>query len=124
MKTILLVDDSKLLRMANARLLAKAGYEVLTAADGEEGLRIVQSRVPDVLVLDMMLPKISGVEVLRAVRSNPTTQALPVIVLTSLSQLNRDKIMAEGATEFVEKSQVSSQNSSDLLKAIARILQS
>ncbi|HXW89161.1 MAG TPA: response regulator [Terriglobales bacterium] len=123
MKTILLVDDSKLLRMANARMLAKAGYEVLTAADGEEGLRLVQSRVPDVLVLDMMLPKISGVEVLRAVRSNPSTQALPVIVLTSLSQLNRDKIMAEGATDFVEKSQVSNQNSSDLLRAISRVLQ-
>jgi CheY-like chemotaxis protein len=125
MKTVLLVDDSKLLRMANARMLAKAGYEVLTAADGEEGLKLVQSRVPDVLVLDMMLPKISGVEVLRALRSNPSTQALPVIVLTSLSQLNRDKIMAEGATDFVEKSRaLSDTNSSDLLKAIARVFQS
>ena len=123
MKKILVIDDSKLLRMANARMLAKAGYEVLTAADGEEGLKIVQSHAPDLLVLDMMLPKISGVEVLQTLRKNPSTQRLPVIVLTSLSQLNRDKIMAEGATDSVEKSQVSNQNSSDLLRAISRVLQ-
>jgi CheY-like chemotaxis protein len=124
MKKILLVDDSKLLRTANARMLAKAGYEVLTAADGEEGLKIVQSQVPDLLVLDMMLPKISGVEVLQAVRKNPSTQALPVIVLTSLSEMNRKKIMAEGATDFVEKSKgLIDQNSSALLQAIARVFQ-
>ena len=124
MKKILLVDDSKLLRTANARILAKAGYEVLTAADGEEGLKIVQSQVPDLLVLDMMLPKLSGVEVLQAVRKNPSTQALPVIVLTSLSEMNRKKIMAEGATDFVEKSKgLTDQNSSALLQAIARVFQ-
>jgi CheY-like chemotaxis protein len=124
MKKILLVDDSKLLRTANARILAKAGYEVLTAADGEEGLKIAQSQVPDLLVLDMMLPKLSGVEVLQAVRKNPSTQALPVIVLTSLSEMNRKKIMAEGATDFVEKSKgLADQNSSALLQAIARVFQ-
>jgi len=124
MKKILLVDDSKLLCTANARILAKAGYEVLTAADGEEGLKIVQSQVPDLLVLDMMLPKLSGVEVLQAVRKNPSTQALPVIVLTSLSEMNRKKILAEGATDFVEKSKgLTDQNSSALLQAIARVFQ-
>ena len=124
MKKILLVDDSKLLRTANARMLVKAGYEVLTAADGEEGLKIVHNQVPDVLVLDMMLPKLSGVEVLQAVRKNPSTQALPVIVLTSLSEMNRKKIMAEGATDFVEKSKgLTDHNSSALLQAIARVFQ-
>ena len=124
MKKILLVDDSKLLRTANARILAKAGYEVLTAADGEEGLKIAQSQVPDLLVLDMMLPKLSGVEVLQAVRKNPSTQALPVIVLTSLSEMNRKKIIEEGATDFVEKSKgLTDQNSSALLQAIARVFQ-
>jgi CheY-like chemotaxis protein len=125
MKKILVIDDSKLLRMANARMLAKAGYEVLTAADGEEGLKIVQSHAPDLLVLDMMLPKISGVEVLQTLRKNPSTQRLPVIVLTSLSEMNRKKIMAEGATDFVEKSRgLADANSSALLQAIARAFQS
>jgi len=125
MKKILVIDDSKLLRMANAKMLAKAGYEVLTAADGEEGLKIVQSHTPDLLVLDMMLPKVSGVEVLQTLRKNPSTQRLPVIVLTSLSEMNRKKIMAEGATDFVEKSRgLADQNSSALLAAIARAFQS
>jgi len=125
MKKILVIDDSKLLRMANAKMLAKAGYEVLTAADGEEGLKIVQSHTPDLLVLDMMLPKVSGVEVLQTLRKNPSTQRLPVIVLTSLSEMNRKKIMAEGATDFVEKSRgLADQNSSALLAAIAKAFQS
>ncbi|HXX28234.1 MAG TPA: response regulator [Terriglobales bacterium] len=125
MKKILVIDDSKLLRMANAKMLAKAGYEVLTAADGEEGLKIVQSHTPDLLVLDMMLPKVSGVEVLQTLRKNPSTQRLPVIVLTSLSEMNRKKIMAEGATDFVEKSRgLADQNSSALLVAIAKAFQS
>jgi two-component system, OmpR family, response regulator VicR len=125
MKKILVIDDSKLLRMANAKILAKAGYQVLTAGDGEEGLKIVQSHTPDLLVLDMMLPKISGVEVLQTLRKNPSTQRLPVIVLTSLSEMNRKKILAEGATDFVEKSQeLADQNSSPLLAAIAKAFQS
>ena len=57
---VLLVDDSKLLRMANEPVLSKAGYEVSTAADGEEGLQAANDKLPDIILLDMMLPKISG----------------------------------------------------------------
>ena len=57
---ILIVDDSRLLRISNERTLMKAGYEVITAADGEEGLRLAIESKPDLVVLDMMLPKLSG----------------------------------------------------------------
>ena len=62
---ILIVDDSRFLRIANERALVKAGHTVFTAADGEEGLPLAQERKPDLVVLDMLLPKLSGPEVLR-----------------------------------------------------------
>ena len=88
MKSILLVDDSRFIRMANERSLARAGYSVVTASDGEEALRTARSRVPDLILLDMLLPKLGGPEVLRALRKDPVTASIPVIVLSSLPQTN------------------------------------
>jgi len=68
---VLLVEDSKFLRLTNERVLTKAGYEVCTAADGEEALSVAQAKLPDVILLDMMLPKLSGPEVLRRLKANP-----------------------------------------------------
>src|SRR5208282_4101816 len=93
---VLLVEDSKFLRVANERALAKAGYQVSTAADGEEALRVASDKLPDIILLDMMLPKISGVEVLKCLKANPATVDIPVIVLTSLSQMNEEKLLSEG----------------------------
>jgi len=83
---ILIVDDSRFLRIANDRALVKAGHTVITAADGEEGLRLAQERKPDLVVLDMLLPKLSGPEVLRALRKDGETASIPVMVLISLPQ--------------------------------------
>ncbi len=114
---VLLVDDSKFLRMANVFALSKAGFEVSTAADGEEALQVVNDKQPDIIVLDMMLPKISGPEVLRALKANPATMDIPVIVLTSLSQRNEEKLLSEGAAAFFEKSTLELDKSSDRLVA-------
>jgi DNA-binding response OmpR family regulator len=120
---ILIVDDSRLLRTANERTLMRAGYEVTTAADGEEGLRLALESKPDLIVLDMMLPKLSGPEVLRQLRLNPASAATPVIVLTSLSQSNREKLISEGANLYFEKSLLGMENGSGpLLDAIETLL--
>jgi CheY-like chemotaxis protein len=100
---VLLVEDSKFLRIANERVLAKAGYQVCTAADGEEALRIANDELPDIILLDMLLPKLSGPEVLQALKSNPATMAIPVIVVSSLSQKNGEKLKQAGAVEYFEK---------------------
>jgi DNA-binding response OmpR family regulator len=63
---ILIVEDSCFLRISNERALVRAGYDVITAADGEEGLRLAQERKPDLVILDLMPPKLPGREVLRA----------------------------------------------------------
>jgi two-component system sensor histidine kinase/response regulator len=100
---VLLVEDSKFLRIVSERVLARAGYEVSTAADGEEALRVANDKLPDIILLDMLLPKLSGPEVLKALKSNPATMAIPVIVLSSLSQRNEEKLKQAGAVEYLEK---------------------
>jgi DNA-binding response OmpR family regulator len=120
---ILIVDDSRLLRIATERALVRAGYEVITAADGEEGLRLALESNPDLVVLDMMLPKLSGQEVLRELRMNPSSVSTPVIVLTSLSQSNREKLLSEGANLYFEKSLLRLENGSGpLLAAVETLL--
>ena len=82
--TILLAEDSGFLRLALERMLLKAGHKVLTVEDGHRALRVAQESTPDLVLLDMMLPKLSGPEVLAALKQAPSTNHIPVIVLTSL----------------------------------------
>jgi len=120
---VLLVDDSKFLRMANECALCRAGYEVCTASDGEEALRVANDQLPDIILLDMMLPKISGPDVLKALKANPATKNIPVIVLTSLSQKNEEKLLSEGAAAYFEKSTLQlDKNSNRLAAAIEAVL--
>jgi len=114
---VLLVEDSKFLRIANERALSKAGFEVTTAADGEEALKVANDKLPDIILLDMMLPKISGTEVLKALKENPATTNIPVIVLTSLSQMNEGKLLEAGAAAYFEKSSLDLDKSSEKLAA-------
>jgi len=120
---VLLVEDSKFLRMATEHALSKAGYLVSTAADGEEALQVANDKLPDIILLDMMLPKISGPNVLKALKENPATMHIPVIVLTSLSQKNEKKLLSEGAAAYFEKSALAlDQNSSRLADTVETVL--
>ena len=112
---ILLIEDSKFQRIANERALVKAGYAVIHAGDGEEGLRIARKDIPDLILLDMMLPKVSGLDVLRALKGDVLVKHIPVIVLSGLGQANEVKLMSEGAAAFVMKSEKSFENDSSLL---------
>ena len=100
---ILLVEDSKPIRRENERALLDAGYEVVCAVDGESALRFARDLKPDLILLDMILPKMSGPEVLRQLKSEPVTAEIPVVVLSSLSEKNRQKLVEEGAEEYLEK---------------------
>ena len=112
---ILLIEDSKFQRIANQRALSKAGYDVIQAEDGEEGLRVARENIPDLILLDMMLPKISGLEVLRILKLEPLIKHIPVIVLTGLGQGNEAKLLQDGAAAFLLKSEKSLENNSLLL---------
>ena len=100
---ILLVEDSKPLRRENEGALQRAGYEVICAEDGESALEMAQGGHPDLILLDMILPKMTGPEVLRHLKSDARTKEIPVVVLSSLSEKNRQKLMEEGADDYLEK---------------------
>jgi|SRR5450432_2993888 len=121
METILLVEDSKFLRIATERALTKAGYQVISAGDGEEALTQAAAKLPNLIVLDMLLPKLSGPEVLQKLKASAATTHIPVLVLSSLSQKNEEKLLHDGATAFLEKGPLLD-NPSLLLKAIKTAL--
>jgi CheY-like chemotaxis protein len=121
---ILLAEDSKFLRLATERALARAGYEVCSAADGEEALRLAREKLPDLILLDMLLPKMSGPDVLAALQKESLTKAIPVVVMTGMSQKNAERLRKDGALGFLEKSALElDKGSGKLLAAVREILQ-
>jgi CheY-like chemotaxis protein len=106
MRTVLVVEDSKLLRVEREHTLKKAGYLVVTAIDGIAALTVAREIQPDLILLDMLLPKLDGPSVLRALKADPATAQIPVVVVTALSQKNAEKLMHDGAAAFLEKNQL------------------
>jgi len=117
---ILIVEDSRMLRLAIERYLVKAGYEVISAGDGEQGLAFAQRMQPDVILLDMMLPLLEGTSVLRELTQQPATTNIPVIILSGLSQKNGERLKAAGATAYFEKSKLDLENGSQALIQILK----
>jgi CheY-like chemotaxis protein len=94
---------------------------VVGGGDGYEALPLAVQCNPDVILLDMMLPKLSGLEVLRALKQDPATSHIPVIILTGLSQKNEANLRRDGAAGFVEKDTVI-QDAQSLVAAIEGVL--
>src|SRR5688572_12699410 len=109
-KTVLLVEDDRFLRRAAEATLRQSGFTVVTAADGEEALRQAGAARPDIVLLDLIMPKLQGFEVLRRLKDDPATATIPVIVLSNLGQENDVKQAMElGATAYFIKSNLSLQ---------------
>lgn len=104
--TVLLVEDNKMQLMVIERILQKAGYEMMHAADGDLALSMAREHHPDLILLDLMLPKVSGHDVLKTLKKDPATEKIPVIILSGLSQNNEAKLRKDGAALYFEKSQL------------------
>lgn len=103
-KTILVVEDDRFLSAMYADKLLLSGFQVVTAFDGEEGLTAAREHQPQAILLDILLPKLDGFEVLRRLRAEPQFKAVPVIVLTNLSQPEQVKRGLElGASDYLIK---------------------
>jgi adenylate cyclase len=101
---ILAVDDNKQNLSLLERALTAAHYEVITAADGATALKLIQSAAPDLVLLDVMMPGMSGYEVCQRIRANEATRLLPVVMLTALTDVSdRIRGIAAGADDFLSK---------------------
>ncbi len=105
-KVMLVEDDNNLREIYGARLLAE-GYEIVSAKDGEEALALAVKEKPDLIITDVMMPKISGFDMLDILRSTPETKNTKIVMMTALSQAE-DKTRADklGADRYLVKSQV------------------
>ena len=120
---ILLVEDSKFLRLATERALARAGYEVCSAADGDEALLLARQKLPDLILLDMLLPKMSGPDVLKALKQDAATKSIAVVVMTGMSEKNAARLQQDGAIAFLEKSALElDKGPAKLLTSLQKIL--
>lgn len=119
-KKILLIEDEAALQKTMGDALGAAGYQVLQALDGEVGLRLALSEQPDLILLDLIMPRKTGFEVLVGLKQNPTTAILPVIVLTNLEDMaDIEKALASGAVTYLVKANYSLQ---DILVKIEQAL--
>lgn len=108
MKHILVIEDDSQLRDALSRKLAKSNFTVSTASDGEEALRVLETLTPDLILLDLIMPKKDGFAVLEAIKKTPALKNIPVIIASNLGQKgDRDKGLQLGAKDFIIKSDTS-----------------
>jgi len=108
MKTILFIEDELALQKTFRETLKKEGYEMVSALDGETGLKLAKSEKPDLILLDLILPKVTGFEVLKKLKEDEETKEIPVIVLTNLEEIEDiDKVIELGATTYLVKAQYS-----------------
>ncbi len=120
-KRILVVDDERhIVRLVQVNL-ERAGYEVLTAYDGVEALEKVKSEMPDMVVLDVMMPRMDGFEVLKNMQADPRLQNIPVIMLTAKAQ---DADIFRGWASGVSSYLTKPFNPRELLVFVERIFQS
>ena len=118
-KTILYVEDNEFNRKIVRQLLARTTYRLREAMDGEEGVTMAQAARPDLILMDVQLPKLSGLDATRRLRADPRTADVPIIVVTSFA-LSGDDVKAReaGATAYLAKPY----SPRDLLAKIREIL--
>ena len=113
-KRILIAEDDRFLRKAAEVTLKRHGFTVLTASDGHDALRMARAELPDLLLLDLIMPKLQGFEVLRTLKADPATEGIPVIVLSNLSQAgDMQQAMDGGAVAYFVKADLSLQALAD-----------
>ncbi len=117
---ILLVEDDRILRRAVQTTLRRHGFNVVAADDGEKALRLAKTEVPRLVLLDLIIPKVQGFEVLRRLKQDPKTASIPVLILSNLGQESDVKqAMDLGAVDYLVKANLSLDQ---LVKKVGQLL--
>lgn len=119
-KKILVVEDEATLHKALVDSLTQAGYETMSALDGEAGWDLARDEKPDLVLLDIILPKLEGFEVLKRIKAEPSTEKIPVIILTNLGDIpDIQKALDLGANTYLVKADF---HLEDVLKKVEQTL--
>lgn len=104
MKRILFIEDESTLQKTFGDILAGENYEMISALDGETGVRLAKTKQPDLILLDLVLPQMHGFDVLKILKQDPVTKEIPIIVLTNLEEVEDvEKALNGGATTYLVK---------------------
>ncbi len=107
-KKIIIVEDDQSLQNALSEVISREGFEVESAFDGEEAIKTIGKYKPDLVLLDIILPKKNGYDVLQKLKKDPETKSIPVMILTNLEEVdNVQKALDLGATNYLVKSDFS-----------------
>lgn len=104
MKTVLFIEDESALQQSATQWLTDEGYRVVSALNGDDGLRLAKNENPDLILLDLILPKKDGFTVLKEIKGDPATASIPIIVLSNLGQdEDVERVLSLGATTYLVK---------------------
>lgn len=117
-KRVLVAEDDRVLRRACEEILKRGGYTVLSAEDGAAALELARQEHPDLVLLDLLMPKLSGLDVLRSLKAADETRDIPVVILSNSSRaIEMDEATALGAAGYLVKANLSLQ---DLIEHVRR----
>lgn len=103
-KKILFIEDEEALQKSLTKVLEIEGFNVISAYDGQSGIETIEKEMPDLILLDLILPKIDGFEVLKRIKTSPATKEIPVIILTNLEQIQSvEKLIEYGPLNYLVK---------------------
>jgi CheY-like chemotaxis protein len=119
MAKVLIVEDDPLMLRMYQKIFSFQKHEVEMAADGEEGLQKVDSFHPTIVLLDVMMPKLNGLQILERLKANPATKDIPVVMLTNLAgQQDAEAALSKGAVKYIVKSEHEPKEVADMVEEI------
>ena len=119
MAKLLIVEDDPLMSRMYQKIFTFEGYEVEMAGDGQEGLDKVRATKPTMVLLDVMMPKLNGLQVLEKLKADPETKDIPVVMLTNLAgEQDAEAALSKGAIKYIIKSEYEPKEVADMVKEI------
>lgn len=119
MAKILIIEDDPLISRMYQKIFSFEGFDVEVASDGQEGLDKVRANLPTVILLDVMMPKMNGLETLEKLKQDPATKAIPVVMLTNLDgEQDAETALLNGAVKYIVKSEYDPKEIVNMVKEI------
>lgn len=116
---ILITEDDPLMSRMYQKIFTFEGFEVVMAIDGQDGLDKIRAEMPTLVLLDVMMPKLNGLQVLEKLKADPATKSIPVIMLTNLSsQQDAENALLKGAVKYIVKSEHDPKQVADMVKEV------